>query len=78
MRMSQTKDPHDWSIEEVVRHIREHDPALALHAKQFQEQVSCTVQELQFIIIIRECKSRRTTYCNKISILLGSYVRFPH
>ena len=57
MRMSQTKDPHDWSIEEVVRHIREHDPALAPHAKQFQEQVCHTVQELQFIIICRECKS---------------------
>ena len=37
--MSQTKDPHDWSIEEVVRHIREHDQALAPHAKQFQDQV---------------------------------------
>ncbi len=42
MKIPQTKDPHDWSIEEVVRHIREHDQALAPHAKQFQDQVGVT------------------------------------
>ncbi len=40
IRITPSNDPHEWSIDEVVRHIGEHDHALTPHAELFRKHVS--------------------------------------